>query len=267
MTSNRGISLRVPYYLVPRASSNVNTNLSLKRRATLGVAKVQNRNGAVAGTADFYAWGLESPNDKLGRIDLRAAGVQSLDGGGGDRVLTFAVNTFKGWATPEQQEFDVPVDVNGDGTPDFVIFNIDFGLLTTGNFNGQEVAAIVNLATGDLVADFFAVAATNSSTILLPVLASTLGITPANARLTYSAIGFDLLSNDSDAFAEAASFNAFNSAISNGDFVLVPPDGLVSVPVTTNLAEAEITPAKGLMVVTQDNKNGPKEADLITVRQ
>jgi hypothetical protein len=267
MTSNRGISLRVPYYLVPRASSNVNTNLSLKRRATLGVASVQNRSRAVAGTADFYAWGLESPNDKFGRIDLRAAGVQSLDGGGGDRVLVFAVNTFKGWATPEQQEFDVPVDVNGDGTADFVIFNIDLGLITTGEFNGQVVAAILNLGTGDLFADFFAVAATNSSTILLPVFASTLGITPANARLTYSTIGFDLLSNESDAFEAAASFNAFNSAISNGDFVFLPPDAFISVLVTINPAEAAITPAKGLMIVTQDNTNGPKEADLITVRQ
>jgi hypothetical protein len=34
MSSNRGIALRLPYYLVPRASSNVTTNLSLKKRAT-----------------------------------------------------------------------------------------------------------------------------------------------------------------------------------------------------------------------------------------
>ena len=45
------------------------------------------------------------------------------------------------------------------------------------------------------------------------------------------------------------------------------PDGFVSVAVTLNPAEAAITPAKGLMIVTQDNKNGAKEADLITVRQ
>jgi minor extracellular serine protease Vpr len=265
--SNRGIALRVPYYLVPRVSSNVNTTLSLKRRATLGVANVQNRNSAIPGTADFYAWGLESPNDRLGRIDVRAGGVQSFDAGGGDRVLVFAVNTFNAWSTPEQQEFDVSVDVNGDGTADIIVFSIDLGLITTGGFSGQMVAATLDLKTGDLFADFFAVAASNSSTILLPVFASTLGITSPNPRFAYTAVGFDLLSNDHDRFEEAASFNAFDSAIETGQFVVVRPDELESVPVHVNSAEAQKTPAKGLMIVTQDNKNGPREADLITVRQ
>jgi subtilisin family serine protease len=265
-SANRGIALRVPYYLVPRPSANVSTNLSLKRRATIGVANVQNRNSAIAGTADFYAWGLESANDKLGRIDLRAAGVQAFDLDT-DKVVVFAVNTFRGWSTPELQEFDVPVDVNGDGNPDFLIFNVDFGVVTGGDANGQMIAAVLDLNTGDLFADFFSVAATNSSTILLPVLSSSLGLAPANPRLTYSVVAFDLQSDDSDAFEEAASFNVFTPSISNGDFVAVVPDGFVSVAVTLNPAEAAITPAKGLMIVTQDNKNGPKEADLITVRQ
>jgi subtilisin family serine protease len=267
MSSNRGIGLRVPYYLVPRVSSNVNTNLSLKKRATLGVANVQNRNSAITATTDFYAWGLESPNDRLGRIDLRAAGAESFDIGGGERILVFAINTFKGWSTPEQQEFDVPVDVNGDGAPDFVVFSVDFGLVTAGDFNGQLITAVLDLNTGDLFADFFAIAPTNGSTILLPVLVSSLGLTAANPRLSYSAVGFDLLSDDQDEFAEVASFNAFNSAISNGDFIEVPPDAFISVLVTINPAEEAITPAKGLMIVTQDNKNGPREADLLTVRR
>ena len=80
-------------------------------------------------------------------------------------------------------------------------------------------------------------------------------------------IGFDLLSDDQDAFGEAASFNVFDSAISTGAFVAVPPDAFIAVPVTINPVEAEVTPARGLMIVTQDNKNGPKEADLIRVRR
>jgi hypothetical protein len=195
---------------------------------------------------------------------LRAAGAQAFDGGGG-QILVFAVNTYKGWSTPEQQEFDVVIDANNDGTPDFVVFSIDFGLITTGARTGQQVAAIVNLATGDLTADFFAVAATNSSTILLPVVAADVGITPANPRLSYTVLAFDLLSNDHDAFTGSAAFNAFNSSISNGQFVAVPPDAFVSVSVAIDPAEAAITPTRGLMIVTQDNKNGPKEADLITV--
>jgi hypothetical protein len=112
----------------------------------------------------------------------------------------------------------------------------------------------------------FAWSGANGSTILLPVLASSIGITAANPRLSYTAVGFDRLSNDSDAFTETAAFNAFHSAISNGDFVIVDPNAFVSVSVAIDFAEAAITPAKGLMIVTQDNKNGPREADLINVR-
>jgi Subtilase family/PA domain len=57
-----------------------------------------------------------------------------------------------------------------------IVFNVDFGLLTANAFNGQEVAAIVNLSTGDLFVDFYAIAPTNGSTILLPVLASDIGV-------------------------------------------------------------------------------------------
>jgi hypothetical protein len=194
----------------------------------VGVANVQNHSDIIAGTADFYSWGLEGLNDQLGRIGLRAAGAQSLDAGGGDRILVFAVNTYKGWSTPEQQEFDVDIDANNDGTPDFVVFSVDLGLINgSGGRNGQQVAAIFNLATHALRVDFFAVAATNSSTILLPVRASHLGITAANPRLAYTVLAFDLLSHDQDAFTSFAAFNAFNSSISTGQFVDVPPDAFV----------------------------------------
>ena len=144
-------------------------------------------------------------------IDLRAAGVQAFDLDADNKVVVFAVNTFKAWTTPELQEFDVFVDANGDGAPDFDIFDIDLGVVSGGDPNGQMIAAILNLNTGDLVADFFAVAPTNSSTILLPVMASTIGITPASPRLTYSVMAFDLSSDDSDAFEAAASFNVVHA--------------------------------------------------------
>ena len=92
--------------------------------------------------------------------------------------------------------------------------------------------------------------------MLLPVLASRLGITPANPRLTYNVISFDLLSDGADELAGFASFNAFQSAITTGQFAVVAPNATVSVPVAINPAEAAITPPVGYMIVSQDNKNG-----------
>jgi subtilisin family serine protease len=262
-TDNRGFGLKVPYYLVPRVSSNVSTSLpKIKGPTLIGTATVSNKNGAIPATADFYAWGLDSPNAQLGRIDLRAAGVQSLSLGD-DAVLVFAVNTFGGWSTPQTQEFDVLIDANGDGAPDFDVFSIDFGLLQGLGRNGQMVAAIFDLNTGAIGADFLAVAPTDASTILLPVLASSLGVTAANPRFVYSAQSFDLLSTDSDAFAAAAGFNAFTSAVSTGAFVGVDPNTTALVPIAINSIEFAVTPAQGVMVITQDNKNGADEADLV----
>jgi subtilisin family serine protease len=265
-TGNRGIALKLAYYLVPRVSANVATSLpKLKGTIPTALAFTQNRNSAIAATADFYAWGLDSPNDGLGRIDLRALGAQSFDSPDGKTVV-FAVNAFKSWSSAETQEFDVLIDINGDGAPDFDLFSADFGLISTGNRNGQLVAAIFDFATGAISADFLAVAPTDSSTILLPVLASSIGVTADNPRFSYTGASFDLLSNDSDSFADSAGFNAFSNAISTAAFVGVQPNESVSTLITIDRAEFVLTPAQGLMVVTQDNRNGADEADLIKAR-
>jgi subtilisin family serine protease len=262
--SNRGIALRVPYYLVPRVSANVTTDLSLAKKATSGVASVLNPGSAIAGTANFFAWGLKGPNDRLGRVDLRAAGVQSLDSANG-KVIAFAVSTFKPWSAPALNEFDVLIDVDNDGTADFDVFSDDFGLVTAGVFNGQQATFIANLHTNTLRADFLASVSTGNSTIILPVIAADIGVTAANPRFTYTVLSFDLFSSDQDAFTGTASFNAFGSAISNGQFASLAPNTLVSVPVTINPSEALLTPALGLMIVTPDNRSGAAEAQLIDV--
>src|SRR6185436_4508550 len=265
-SSNKGIGLRVPYFLVPRVSANVDAALALPKKSTTGIVAVTNQGSPIAATADFYAWGLEDPKEKLGRFDVHAAGVQSFDLGGGQQAVVFAVNTYKPWSTPVSDEFDIAIDSSGDGQPDFIVFNVDLGLLQTGDFNGTEVAAIFNVATGTIAVNFTTVASTDSSTMLLPVLASSLGVTTANPRFTYSVTGFDFFGDGSDELPGTASFNAFQSAITTGDFVSVAPNATVSVPVAINKAEAAITPPLGYMIVTQDNKNGPHEVKLIRMK-
>jgi len=267
-SSNRGYTLRVPYYLVPRVTANVDAKLSLKANATQGVVALTNQGSPIAGTADFYAWGLQSRNDGLGRFDLHAAGVQAFDDGAGGKIIVFAINTFKAWSTAETQEFDIYIDSDGDGQPDYLVFNGDFGRATGGASNGQEVALILNLHTNALSADFFAVAPSNASTMLLPVLGEDIGVTSANPRLSYQVLSFDLLSDDSDSFGtSSASFNAFQSAVSTGDFVTVDPNAAIGVTISVDPAEFTVTPPLGLMIVSQDNKNGAKEVNLLNIKR
>jgi minor extracellular serine protease Vpr len=264
-SSNHGYTLRVPYYLVPRVSSNVDAKISIKAKDTQGVVSLTNRNSPIAGTADFYAWGLEDQKKEVdGRLDLHAAGVQTFPS---DGVLAFAVNTYKGWSTAEQEEFDISIDTNGDGIRDYVVFNADVGLVLAGLANGQVGSFVANAHTGALSINFLADAPTDGSTIVLPVVASDLGLSAASPRFTYTVQSFDQLSNQTDTFNSAAAFNAFQSSVSTGDFVPVNPNQAIGVTVTVNPTEFAITPAKGLMIVTHDNKNGASEVNLLNIKR
>ena len=268
---NGGYALRVPYYVVPRVSSNVSARLErdMTAGAPAGAVLLDNHDSPIAATADFYAWGLESRKaPKIGGpIDLRSAGVQSFFFSPSlGQLVVFAINTNKGWSSASTQEFDVLVDASGDGVADYAVVGVDLGLITTGAFDGRIASAIFNLNTGGAAIYFLASASTDGSSILLPVPAFAIGLSPANPRFVYTAASFDLFSPDSDQFESAAGFNAFSSAITNGDFVGLNPDDQVSVPFAVNAAEWAITPALGIMVVTPDNKNGAGEANLLKVK-
>jgi subtilisin family serine protease len=266
--ANGGIALRVPYYMVPRATSNLVTKLPrLTGSPPSATATVTNRSDSVPGTADFYAWGIAGVDDGLGPFDVRAVGAASFDLGT-DRVVVFAVDTFAGWATPEGQQFDIFIDSDGDGAPNYVVFNIDLGLLSgSPTFNGQIGAVIEDLVTGHaLSADFLAAAPTNGSTTLLPVLASHIGLSADNPRFTYSIESFDFFGTGTDVTAGTAGFNAFTGAITTGQFLVLNPDDTQTTPVAIDPTEFAVTPPLGLMVVTLDDKSGPKEGDLIRVR-
>ncbi len=108
-TDNNGVSLRVPYYLVPRSRYNIDTDLGkLKGTDPSAVATVTNKKGAVsAGTADFYAWGIQDGKDGGGAPtdprnvtnDVRAVGVQSFPLSPTTQLMIFAVNTWKPWSS------------------------------------------------------------------------------------------------------------------------------------------------------------------------
>jgi minor extracellular serine protease Vpr len=265
--TNGGATLNVPYYGVLRPQSDVKSNISprLGARWTQAYARVDNASTELAGTADFYAWGHNDANDDQGYADIRAAGVQAFSTGS-SQLIVFAVNTHKAWSTASLLEVDVPIDTNRDGINDFVVIGIDLGLLQGGGANGTVVSAVLNLATGAISAQFQAVAPTNSSTILLPIDSTQIGLTADSPRFNYSVSTFDLDSADTDSTDGLASFNAFSSAVSQGDFVPLAPGATEYVPVSLDTAEQAITPALGHMIVTLDNKSGAREAALVPLR-
>jgi minor extracellular serine protease Vpr len=268
-SGNGGAALSVPYFLVARARSEVKAELEDD-----STVELRNNSPAVTGTADFYAWGLKGKNKKAATAGLRAVGVQSLNAAdlglpaSVGKILVFAVNVFHPWTTPVLNEYDILVDVNGDG-------KFDFAIASVGLSSGRVRVNIFSLPSGAPVAQtvtFAATAPTNESTILMPIVAKDAGITAANPRFSYAAQGSDGFTGDFDFIGEnadgtvaanAGRFNAFNSAVSTGAFASLAPGARASVPITVNATEFAATPALGVMVVGIDNFSGKAEANLL----
>ena len=252
-TGNDKPTLSVPYYLVPRARSLVEARLA-GSGSGLSVG-LDNRSTAVTGTAGFYAWGLRGHNSSLGSIGLRAVGVQSFnDPSNGGQILRFAVNTFGRTSNPVTSVYDVRVDVDGDGVPDYLIRAADLGRFTGAGVTGVMAVAVFNLATNKGVLEFAATAPTDGSTVLIPLVAADAGITATNPRFSYTARTLDLLTGNVDAITTPASFNAFNSSISTGAFATLPPGTSVRVPLVIDRTEFRKTPALGQMIVSLENR-------------
>jgi subtilisin family serine protease len=280
---NAGISLRVPYFAVPRPFSRLKTSPNSVRFTPSSTSKhvnVHNQDGQVSGTGDFYVWGLEDGNEaNVTANDVRAVGVQSFPFGiptnPNRRLLVFAVNTHERWSNAAVSEFDLPLDVDGDGTTDYIVVGADAGLLLgTGAFDGRFAVGVFSTRSAGASVLFLATAPHDSSTALLPVRTDQLcranepclnGTT--NQRIAYGAASFALRSGSAnDAVAGTALFNAWSSSLSQGMFVNpLAPEAAAEVPVSVDLTEWALTPALGLMVVSTENKTGGEEAQLVPV--
>lgn len=267
-------TLRVPYLLVPRSNSKVSANVSTlfshkdKVKDTTKKITLRNTLGALDAGADVYTWGLADKRDAPKAIadtgyDLRAAGVQSF-ADGDDHLLVFAVNTHKRWSNAASNEFDVVLDVDGDGEPDWIVFSYDSGAVRAGSVDGVAEVFVQEIATGNLYASgFLAQAPTDSSTILLPVWASDVDV---DGEFDYTVQSFSLTNSGTDAISGTATYDPTAPAISNGQFATVPKRGSASVSVTVDGDAYKTQKPLGSMVVVFDNQSGANEALLLKVK-
>nr|BFF08915.1 S8 family serine peptidase [Microbacterium flavescens] len=270
-------TLRVPYLLVPRSDSRVASSTSALFGKKEQVAdaeksvKLTNKIGALAAGADFYTWGLTDGKDVPKTIgdtgfDLASAGVQSFAQSDGDQLLVFAVNTHKRWSNAASNEFDVVIDRNGDGNAEAIVFSADSGLVRAGSANGRS-EVFISTPQGLLAAGFYATAPTDSSTILLPVFASDLGLTSAAGSFGYTVASYSITNSaGSDEIEGVANYNPWSPALENGQYVEVPRNGSATVPVAVDGDAYATQKPLGVMAVVLDNKSGTSETVLVKTK-
>ena len=268
---NSGIALNVPYLQVPAASSDVQVGgLGQLGKSSSITATLTNANGAALGVADWFAWGLQGKTGKrLGSDDLQSAGVQAFptqpapSGHGRIGWLMFGLSVAHRWSNPAEDEFDVYVDVNGDGTPDYDVIAVDLGALTTGSFSGQDAVAVAPLDSGGNVAGPFSIrylagANFNGTTMELPVdfgqlCRSGFACISPTTPVAYTVVAFGLADGTFDSFGAAATYNVFHPVFSNNIEDLVAPNGTASDPITLDQTQWSLTPQLGLLVLSQNN--------------
>jgi minor extracellular serine protease Vpr len=271
--------LRVPFVLVPRGLSDIKAGPKspYTRAGSMFTATVPLANtGIHGGSASVYAWGIEDPNDVGGEfaddpMDIRAAGVQVLPGavlGGAesDRTLLFAINTHGRHSNPSVSEYDVLIDLQHDGRPDFFVVGVDLGAVLAGSFNGQFASFIFD-ADGNLVNAWVATAPMNGSTMVLPTLASDIGLDPAvnSTKFRYTVNGFSIVPGALVDTTGVGEFRSHEPPVSTGQSFALAPGATATATVTVDRGKFAGTPQLGWMFVTHDDANGAAQADLIPV--
>jgi len=291
-SSGAGIyPLSVPWHVVPRPESRIQ-DLPASRTAwvtdgSLRKSSLRVRNyGVHTGVADMYAWGLQDTDESLGRIDLRAAGVQSVDSSvcdetakPNDRCLVFAINLWGTFNNAAEAWYEVGIDLDEDGTEDIYVSAVDLGLVY-GTFFGVTGSVVSDAATGQIITAYFAGVGTNGSTILLPVLASDLGLKPNGDRaFRYfgesftlydddgTGVAFDVMTTGLSGGSAWAHFNAFDPVLNTGAFKTLKPGATKSIPlvVDTDGYAPKARGQKGWLIVSLDDQNAQFQADLVPV--
>jgi minor extracellular serine protease Vpr len=183
-------NLSVPWHVLPRKSALIAATERVKAGQELQII-----NAGVA-TSEFDVFSLTGvsprvdrselpePGDSFAIIDLRAVGVRLAEPG----ILQFAVNTFGRRAHPNYPaEFDVVIDTNRDGDPDFIVFNAELGGF---GVSGANAVFVFEIATATFSAFFFTDADLQSGSAILTVPTEALGITD-DTTIDFAVAAFD----------------------------------------------------------------------------
>ncbi len=205
-------NIHLPWHVLPRLSGDVranNTRLTFNSTVDgIPAATVSLRNrGAGSAYVDAYSLLGTSPNDaqplrgsNFAIADLKGVGVASFNAssipGCGPYLLSFAVSSYLRVSHPNAvAEYDLRLDVNRDGTDDFVVFNADVNALTPGAaLDGRSLTWVLNLATSRASASFFTDHGLEASNYVFNVCAAQLGATPpaVGQVVNMTAIGFEV---------------------------------------------------------------------------
>ncbi|MDX1614537.1 MAG: S8 family serine peptidase [Candidatus Promineifilaceae bacterium] len=187
--SDEAEDIHMAWHVLPRKASWVTgqTNMVFKNKSMIDV-RLQNRGvGAAQNNAfSLLAVSPDQPEGARGQQsptpDIRSVGIATYPAGFCDAgfVWAFAINTW------ERQQHLLPVkhfvylDVDQDGASDYLVFNNDVSLFSTGSFgtisDGRQITLAFDLAAGSVSAFFWTEHSTNTGNTILYVCGEQVGM-------------------------------------------------------------------------------------------
>jgi subtilisin family serine protease len=214
LTPDSGPALRVPLYAAPRPASNMSTtqNYVLFTGPTgstnVGLTGQDVNTGAafpvdVLSVVSAFELQGTSPatvpaSSLASNADLKSVGVTSdfkaTNSVTANTKIYFAIATHGKWATPSDVTFNIFIDRDRNGTDDFQLVNTAFADANGNLFDVFVSARRPAPFTGALTLDSFLnniapsgleTVVYNTNMMIIPVNASALGLTTANAKFNY----------------------------------------------------------------------------------
>lgn len=265
--------LSLPWHVLPRkASATIASPLvKTKKGSTLSLLNLGVETGdyevfSLTGQSDrIRRADLPQPGDNFEIIDLQSVGVRHLPKAvfGAD-YLEFGITTFGKRVHPNYPaEFDVYIDNNNDGTPDYVVFNSELGGFSA---SGQNVVSVAKLPTGAATALFFTDADLDSGNAIFTVPMTAVGVVPGTT-IGISVFAFDnYITGALTDSVENMRFTPGNArfGVTGDPFGTVAPRSFAQVPVTAATVPDTATTETGLLLLYR--RNTLLESEVIKVR-
>jgi len=267
--------VHVAWHVLPHRSATVKTKeaVTLRRNGTATLA-LENEDAALDGRVDVFSLTGTSPRlapatgpidgSQLAVTDIKAVGARLVTFGDGTVAAQFAVDTFGRRAHPAYPaEFDVFIDANRDGDPEFVVFNLENGAFAS---TGQTVIGVFDVAAETASVFFFADADLQSGNIILTAPLAALGLT-ATTRFDFQVAAFDNYFSGRLTDATAVMTHTLGAPrfTASPETFAVPAGGQAVIEVASPVGGAAASPSQqGLLLMYRDQRDD-READAVAL--
>lgn len=263
-------TVHLGWHVLPRRAGDVSAPASAKVGAGTTLT-LKNASPVEIGITDVYALtGTSpkqpkpapgepgSPGSNVVLVDLAAVGV--IDSADAD-LVAFAVADHRRTRTPlYPKQFEVDVDVDRDGTPEYALVNLEVGGFGA---TGLSAVYVVDLATFDAVPYFTSLADFDSATHVLAAPLSALGLEEGDT-FDFTVYGVDgYLTGLATDVIEGMTWTVGGGKYATPGGVVTGPSSSAGLPVAPTGSTAESTQT-GLLLLHGNNKG--KDFQVVTLR-